>query len=186
MSEKTEKVVLLGKSGSGKDYLMRKLVEKDMIGCVKMTSRPARKYEIQGVTYDFVTNSIFEEKIQNGEFLCYQRFEVTPEGRDPENWYYGITKEEFERAQVFIMTPEELRSIDIDTELRKKCFVVYIDIDRSVRESRVIKRKDQNDSVKRRMDADDIDFADFHKNGDYDLRIGDPEFNADDIYDLMF
>lgn len=186
MSEKNEKVILLGPTGSGKDYLMRKLVEKNLEGGVKMTSRPARKYEIQGITYDFVTNEIFEEKIQNDEFLCYQRFEVTPEGRDPEIWYYGITKEEFERAQVFIMTPEELKSIDIDTELRKKCFVVYIDIDRSVRESRVIKRQDQNDSVKRRMDADDIDFAYFHKNGDYDLRIGDPEFNADDIYDLMF
>lgn len=186
MSKKTEKVVLLGKSGSGKDHLMRKLIEKDMLGCIKMTSRPARKYEIQGVTYDFVSNSTFEEKIDNGEFLCYQKFLVTPEGRDPETWYYGITKEEFERAQVFIMTPGEFYSIKFDAELRKKFFVVYIDIERSVREGRVIKRADQNDSVKRRMDADDIDFAEFDKTGDYDLRIGDPEFNADDIYDLMF
>ena len=186
MSKKNEKVVLLGKSGSGKDYLMRKLVGKDMIGCIKMTSRPARKYEIQGVTYDFVSNSIFEERIENDEFLCYQKFEVTPVDRDTETWYYGITKEEFERAQVFIMTPAEFYSIKFDDELRKKFFVVYIDIERSVREGRVIKRADKNDSIKRRMDADEIDFADFHKNGDYDLKIGDPEFNADDIYDLMF
>lgn len=186
MSEKTEKVVLLGKSGSGKDYLMRKLVEKDLIGCVKMTTRPQRKHEIQGVTYDFVSNSTFEEKIENDEFLCYQTFNVTPADREPETWYYGITKEEFNRAQVFIMTPGELKSINFDDELRKKLFVVYIDIDRSVREGRVIKRADQNDSVKRRMDADDIDFEDFHKNGDYDLKIGDPDFNATDIYDLMF
>ena len=186
MSEKTEKVVLLGKSGSGKDYLMRKLVEKDMLGCIKMTSRPARKYEIQGVTYDFVSNSIFEEMIEDDRFLCYQKFEVTPLNKDPETWYYGITKEEFERAQVFIMTPAEFYSIKFDDELRKKLFVVYIDIERSVREGRVIKRADQNDSVKRRMDADEIDFSDFHKNGDYDLKIGDPDFNSDDIYDLMF
>ncbi len=50
MSKKTEKVVLLGKSGSGKDYLMRKLVEKDMLGCIKTTTRPQRKHEIQWVT----------------------------------------------------------------------------------------------------------------------------------------
>jgi len=186
MSKKTEKVVLLGKSGSGKDYLMRKLVEKDMLGCIKTTTRPQRKHEIQWVTYEFVADWTFKERIENDEFLCYQTFNVTPLNKDPETWYYGITKEEFERAQVFIMTPAEFYSIKLDDELRKKLFVVYIDIERSVREGRVIKRADQNDSVKRRMDADDIDFSEFDKTGDYDLRIGDPEFNADDIYDLMF
>ena len=186
MEEKNEKVILLGQSGSGKDYLMRKLVQKNLVGCLKMTTRPIRRNEVQGVTYDFVTDSVFKEKISNDEFVCYQTFNVTPEGRDPETWYYGITREEFERAQVFIMTPAEFKLVEIDFELRKKCFVVYIDIDRGVREGRLTKRKDQNDSIKRRMDADEIDFADFHKNGDYDLRIGDPEFNADDIYALMF
>jgi len=181
--EKSEKVCILGKSGSGKDFLMRKLIEKNLIGCLKMTTRPIRKNEIQGITYDFVSESVFKEKISNDEFLCYQTFNVTPIGRDPETWYYGITKEEFERAQVFIMTPEEFKLIECNSELRKKCFVVYIDIDRSIRESRVFKRNDSNDSVKRRMDADDNDFKDF---SDYDLKIGDPKFSVDDVYDLMF
>jgi len=181
--EKSEKVCILGKSGSGKDFLMRKLIEKNLIGCLKMTTRPIRKNEIQGITYDFVSESVFKEKISNDEFLCYQTFNVTPIGRDPETWYYGITKEEFERAQVFIMTPEEFKLIECNPELRKKCFVVYIDIDRSIRESRVFKRNDSNDSVKRRMDADDNDFKDF---SDYDLKIGDPKFSVDDVYDLMF
>ena len=181
--EKSEKVCILGKSGSGKDFLMRKLIEKNLIGCLKMTTRPIRKNEIQGITYDFVSESVFKEKISNDEFLCYQTFNVTPIGRDPETWYYGITKVEFERAQVFIMTPEEFKLIECNLELRKKCFVVYIDIDRSIRESRVFKRNDSNDSVKRRMDADDNDFKDF---SDYDLKIGDPKFSVDDVYDLMF
>jgi hypothetical protein len=78
------------------------------------------------------------------------------------------------------MTPGEFSNIDEDT--RKKCFVVYLDIDRSVRESRLFRREDRNDSIIRRLDADEIDFKDFR---DYDLRITDPEFTVDDIYDLM-
>jgi guanylate kinase len=178
--KKKEKTILLGKSGSGKDFLMRKLVEKGLRGCLKMTTRPQRKHEIQWVTYDFVAEWTFLDKIKNDEFLCYQKFEVTPEGKDPIDWYYGITKSEFENSQVFIMTPGEFQSISPD--LRKGCFVVYLDIPRDVREKRLIRREDKNDSVKRRLDADEIDFKDFN---DYDLRITDPEFTADDVYDLM-
>ncbi len=178
--DKHEKLLVLGQSGSGKDFLVRKIVKKDLIGCVKMTTRPQRKYEIQGVTYDFVTDYLFKEKIENGEFLCFQTFNVTPEGRDPETWYYGITKEEFERAQVFIMTPGEFACIDAET--RKNCFVVYLDIDREIRESRILGRNDKNDSVQRRLDADEEDFKGF---GDYDLRVTDPDFTAEDVYDLM-
>ncbi len=54
MSEKKEKLIILGKSGSGKDYLMRKLVEKNLVGCLKSTTRPQRKNEIQGITYNFI------------------------------------------------------------------------------------------------------------------------------------
>ena len=178
--DKNEKLIILGQSGSGKDFLMRNIVKKDLIGCLKMTTRPQRKHEIQWVTYNFVADWTFKEKIENDEFLCYQTFNVTPEDREPETWYYGITKEEFERAQVFIMTPGEFKCIDPET--RKNCFVVYLDIDRDIREDRILKRADKNDSVKRRLDADEEDFKDF---GDYDLRVTDPDFPADDVYDLM-
>jgi hypothetical protein len=114
------------------------------------------------------------------KFLSYQTFNVTPEDRNPEVWYYGITNEEFEKSQVIIMTPGEFN--DISPEQRKDCFVVYLDIDRGVRESRLSNREDKNDSIKRRLDADEIDFQNFN---DYDLKITDPDFNADDIYDLM-
>jgi guanylate kinase len=178
--DKHEKLIILGQSGSGKDFLMRKIVKKDLIGCLKTTTRPKRNHETQGITYDFVSDLSFNQMIQDEKLLCYQTFNVTPEDRDPETWYYGITKEEFERAQVFIMTPGEFSCIDAET--RKNCFVVYLDIDRDTREDRILKRADKNDSVKRRLDADAEDFKDF---GDYDLRVTDPDFTAEDVYDLM-
>jgi len=177
---KREKAILLGKSGSGKDYLMRKLVEKGLKGCLKMTTRPPRKNEKHLETYNFVNESTFTDKIKNNELICYQTFNVTPEGRDPETWYYGITNDEFESSQVFIMTPGEFQSIT--PEQRKGCFVVYLDISRDIRESRLFRREDKNDSIKRRLDADEEDFLGFN---DYDLKVTDPEFTAEDIWDLM-
>jgi len=179
-SEKTETLILLGGSGSGKDYLTRKLVELGLKPCVKWTTRPMRKFEKQGITYNFVNESKFTESIEVKDFLVYQVFNVTPEGREPETWYYGITNEEFNNSQVVIMTPEEFKSIT--PEVRKGCFVVYLDIDRGIRENRIKGRGDKNDSVQRRLDADEEDFKDYN---DYDLRVTDPEFTAEDIYALM-
>lgn len=178
--EKSEKIILLGKSGSGKDYLMRKLTEKGLKPCLKWTTRPARKFEKQCITYNFVSENDFTQSINENKFLCYQKFSVTPENKETETWYYGVTKEEFENSQVLIMTPGEFESIT--PEQRKGCFVVYLDIDRKTRESRLFKREDKNDSIKRRLDADEQDFKDFN---DYDLKVRDPEFTAEDIYDLM-
>lgn len=180
MKSKKEKCIIIGPSGSGKDFLVRKLVEKGLKSGIKMTTRPKRKHEVQGITYDFINESNFLDKIKLNEFLCYQKFTVTPLNKEPEIWYYGLTKEEFENSQVFIMTPGEFSNIT--PEQRKECFVVYLDIDRSIRESRLFKREDKNDSIRRRLDADEEDFKDLT---DYDLKVRDPEFTADDIYDLM-
>lgn len=177
---KTEKLLIIGKSGSGKDFLMRKLVEKGLSPCLKCTTRPIRKFEKQGVTYNFIKEEEFKSLISDNKFLTYQSFEVTPENSQPQTWYYGITLEEFMTKQVLIMTPGEL--LTLSDELRKECFIVYLNISREVRESRLHNREDKNDSVQRRLDSDEIDFS---IEIDYDLGITDPDFTADDIYDLM-
>jgi guanylate kinase len=177
--DKKEKVIILGKSGSGKDFLLRRLGEKAMKPCLKTTTRPKRKFEEQGVNYLFVSNDEFQAKISNNEFLVYESFLVTPENSEQQTWFYGITNEQFELCNVAIMTPNELSKINKDQ--RKGCFIVYLDISREVREKRILKREDKNDSIKRRLDNDEIDFQGF---SDYDLRITDPDFSADEVYDL--
>lgn len=180
MQIKNEKIIVIGKSGSGKDFLMRKLVERGLTPCIKSTTRPMRKFEQQGITYDFIEEKYFTQLITENKFLTHQSFEVTPENSNPETWYYGITLEEFNNKQVLIMTPGEFSNLP--SELRKGCFVVYLDIARDIREKRLHYREDKNDSVKRRLDADEEDFK---ISIDYDLKITDPEFGADDVYDLM-
>jgi guanylate kinase len=183
MSIKTEKLIILGKSGSGKDFLTKRLIEKGLKPCLKWTTRPIRLGEKQGVTYNYVTEKVFLDSISNNDFITYQKFNVKPfDSKTQTYYYYGITKECFNASQVFIMTPGEYNSIKLTKDQRKGCFVVYLDIDRPTRESRLHNREDKNDSIKRRLDADEIDFKDF---SDYDLKVTDPDFTAEDIWDLM-
>jgi len=181
MQIKNEKLIILGHSGSGKTYLSNKLIEKGLKPCLKWATRPLRSGEDKN-TYNFVTDKEFLEGIDNELLITHESFNVTPKDSDPQKWYYGITKEEFENSQLFIMTTGEYNLLQFNEEERKKCFVVFLDIDRSIRESRLYHREDKNDSIKRRLDSDEIDFNGF---SDYDLRITDPDFTADDIYELM-
>jgi guanylate kinase len=178
--EKKEKCIILGPSGSGKDFLLRQLVEMGLRPLVKYTTRPPRKLEKNKVDYYFIDDKTFKDSIDKGEFITYQSFNVTPVGRDPEVWYYGIKQEDFDICQVVILTPFEWEQLP--KEDRKKLFVVLLDIPQNIRESRIANRNDDNDSVRRRIEADRIDFEGFK---DYDLCIRDYEFEAKMVYDLM-
>ena len=79
------------------------------------------------------------------------------------------------------MTPHEVSTLS--DEDRKKCFIVYLDIEESVRRQRLTKRDDNNDSIDRRVNSDKIDFKNF---SNYDLKISDPEFDIEMVYDLMY
>lgn len=94
-----------------------------------------------------------------------------------------ILKDDFINSQVCIMTINEFNSIDFNLIERKNIFVVYLNIDEDIRKNRLLNRNDLNDSILRRVYADNQDFKDFK---DYDMMITDPEFNADDIFFLMF
>jgi guanylate kinase len=172
---KNEKCIIVGASGSGKDYLLRGLVKKGLRYSPKYTTRPQRKLETNGLEYFFIQNGDFESMLESNQVLTYQKFDIFGSV-----WHYAISKDNFQDNQVFIMTPHELSTID--SEIRKGCFVVYLDIDMDIRRGRITGRNENVDSVDRRLNADEEDFKDFK---DYDLKISDPDFDVDMVYDLM-
>lgn len=176
MVNKSEKIIICGPSGSGKDYLLRELSSLGFVPSVKVTTRPRREKEIEGVNYKFIDTQKFKDMMISEDFLVSQDF-INDKG---DNWNYGILKEDFDKSQVFIMTPSEISQLP--KEKRKGSFVIYLCIDRNVRESRINIRKDNNDSIRRRLDSDDIDFYGFV---DYDLKLTDPMFTTAEIISLM-
>ena len=173
--DKSEKLILVGGSGSGKDHLLRGLIKKELRYSPKITTRPRRKLERQGVEYDFIDNNKFGSLLESNQIKTYQHFLI-----ESNDWYYAISSDNFEENHLFIMTPHEISTLS--PEDRKKCFVVYLDIEESIRRERISKRNDNNDSIDRRLEADKADFKNFT---DYDLRVTDPEFEVDTVYDLM-
>ena len=176
MTEKTEKLIIVGQSGSGKDFLRRGLIKKGLRYSPKFTTRPKRQNETDGVDYDFIEVEEFSSLKCEDKIKFYQTFEIFDK-----IWNYGVTVDNFEKNQLFIMTPFEISQLS-DADL-SKCFVVYLDIPCDIRTKRLLRRNDINDSIERRIKSDLVDFKDYNY---YDLKITDPEFDAESIYDLMF
>ncbi len=87
-SDKGQLVIISGPSGVGKSTVVSQLIEKCDLPLelsVSATTRQPRKGEVHGVNYYFISDSEFQEKLQNEEFL--EAFEVF--GRD----WYGTLKQ---------------------------------------------------------------------------------------------
>lgn len=80
-------VVISAPSGAGKGSIINGLLERDNKNrwlSISTTSRPIRKNDIEGVTYNFVTKEEFEQKIKENYFLEYTNYVGN---------YYGTPKE---------------------------------------------------------------------------------------------
>jgi hypothetical protein len=69
------------------------------------------------------------------------------------------------------MTPGGISNIK--PEDRLSSFIIYTDIDMTVRVVRLSKRDMPGDSLTRRIEADEADFMGFN---DYDLKVTNPDF----------
>lgn len=84
--EKGLLVVVSGPSGSGKDTIINKVLNKNLVNAwvsISMTSRLPRGNEENGKDYFFVTREEFEENIEKGNFLEYAEYNGN---------YYGTPK----------------------------------------------------------------------------------------------
>lgn len=79
-------IVVSGPSGSGKDTIVGKVLERDknVFLSVSATSRAPRKGEEEGVNYYYLSREEFEEKIEDNYFLEYAEYAGN---------YYGTPKE---------------------------------------------------------------------------------------------
>ena len=156
-------IILVGKAASGKDHMRKILQGRGFKYGVSYTTRPKRKNEIDGEDYYFVSETEFESGFLNDTWYEWVEFN---------GWYYGTTKKQFlEDCNIFIMTPKGITHIDpVD---RKNCTIFYLDISDTTRSARLSQRGDNNDSIERRMFADDQDFKNFN---DYDIKINNSNF----------
>jgi guanylate kinase len=166
-----KRVILVGKGGSGKDHARKVLEDMGFRYCVSHTTRPPRDGEVDGKDYHFISrDSAAHQFAAKGLFYEYVIFN---------GWVYGTSRDEFDTADLFIMTPSGISKIE--PEDRKESFIIYLDIQEDVRKERLSGRRDADD-VSRRLDADDLDFAEFN---DFDFRVIDPLFDIKSTWEKI-
>lgn len=89
-------IVLLGKSGTGKTTILKKLQEKRAYNIVlQVTDRPMRSNERDLEDYDFVTKDVMKSLIKNDKLIVSSSFNVINNGKN-DIWTYGISKNSFD------------------------------------------------------------------------------------------
>lgn len=170
-------IIIIGKTASGKDTILKKLVTKH--GYKKITtytSRPMRQGEKQGVTYHFVPEDDFKEKVDNNFFAEWKTYST-----EFGIWYYGTALEDLENADdktAIILTPDGYR--DIVSRLSTKPKVIYIYANNSTIKQRLLARGDDKNEAQRRLEHDNIDFKGVENEVDR-IFYNNKDSNIDDV-----
>lgn len=165
-------IIIFGKTASGKSRIVDELVKQGYKKIVTTTTRPARKGEINGVDYNFISGEEFKQLINTQYFAEWKKYD-TAEGV----WYYGSPLDEISRSDnksIVILTPDGYR--DIKDELDDH-IAIYIYANNKTIRSRLSKRGDKKEEADRRIKKDNKDFkgaeflADkiFYNNKDKDI-----------------
>lgn len=157
MMQKKRLVVLMGKSGSGKDTIIKKIVSRCphlFHKVVATTSRPRREGEVDGLDYHFVTREEFETQWMKDEFVTASRFK---------GWHYGTQFSEFQdnKINIGIFAPLDIKILQqYPDEIELTIF--YIEVSDKNRLLRSLNREDAPDvdEIIRRYQADAADFSD--------------------------
>lgn len=158
-------IILCGKSGSGKDALLKHLVaRKCFLPIVSATTRPIRPNEVAGVDYDFISKETFQDMIDKDLFIEYRQY-TTLVNNVPDVWYYGTHKGKFLNGGAYdyagvldLEGAEKFKEYCINNGVQVK--ILYIHTDDAIRKHRAIKRGGFDEfEWNRRLEDDAIKFS---------------------------
>lgn len=147
-------LILMGKGASGKDTVLNELVKNHSFKkIITYTTRPIRDGEIEDITYHYITNDDFLQKIEEGFFAEWKNFNV-----NDDEWYYGTSKEDLvnsDEKSVIILTPDGIRDVK---KININCVVIYLYANLFTIRKRLKIRNDSNDEMENRILRDLNDF----------------------------
>lgn len=163
-------IALMGKAGSGKDTVLRKLMElypdklHEIVSC---TTRPPREGEKNGINYYFLTVEEFTEKVLNGDMIEATMFN---------GWHYGATKSalDSEKWNIGVFNPDGIRCLQEEKDIELVTYwISACDKTRLIRQLEREENPDIDEIIRRfktdkedfnLMDMDDISFSRFFVN----------------------
>ena len=135
---KYKPTILLGKSGSGKDYLLKYMIQNGFTPLVSHTTRPKRANEIDCIDYYFVSVTEF---LANNDFIETRSYDTELNG-EKHTWYYGLSNRELVRNQdKNIVTIFDIPgAIEFIRNTGLDCNIIYLDVSDEIRKDRAIHR----------------------------------------------
>ena len=145
-------VALIGKSGSGKDRILRELCSDGHYHeIISNTTRPIRENEVDGVNYHYLTNEEFARKKANGEML---------ETADFRDWAYCNSYDNLNENKVNIGVYNPTGYISLLENNNVEVLGIMIKCSDKERVLRQLNREEHPDvdEIIRRYSTDKVDF----------------------------
>ncbi|OGE18884.1 hypothetical protein A3J19_00400 [Candidatus Daviesbacteria bacterium RIFCSPLOWO2_02_FULL_41_8] len=139
-------IILTGKTASGKDTVIAKLLS-GLPGFKKVattTSRALRAGEKKGVDYNFLSREDFKQKIEKGDFIEYVEYGGN---------FYGTEKNQLEGNNL-IWRIDPSRAGKIRELINSPVLVIYLTVPDSVVLERLRKRGFTEEDIEKRMKED--------------------------------
>lgn len=156
-------IILTGKTASGKDTVMAKLLNRFPVfkKIITTTSRLPRYSEQDQIDYNFISKQDFENKIKLGEFIEYVEYGGN---------LYGTEKAQIlknlQNSAIWRIDPSRAGQIKefiknnfdtkIASDLLQKVIVIYLTVDETVILERLKRRGLSEEEIKIRMEQDKI------------------------------
>ena len=168
------KYIIVGPGASGKDWLLKKMVELGYSPMRQYTTREKRENET-GDEYHFVSDDEFKYMDDRAKFISVNFYRI--------GWY-GVSYDELVNSDVAILSPANVKDIfTLYPELRDRFTIIYLDIPVSIRRERLNLRYQSKigDDNEVRLANDERDFKDFTL---WDIRFEDVKSIDDFINNL--
>ena len=136
------KIIIVGPSAAGKDFLRRKFVKRGFTSDISYTTRKPREEEKD---YVFISKAEFIDMIADNKFYEWVEYEGN---------YYGTGIKEWLSRDIFIMETVGVSKINVYD--RNDCMIIFIDPPRDSRIKRMsTERKWPWSKIKKRLIFDE-------------------------------
>ena len=171
----SKRIIIVGPSCAGKNFIRDKFKEKGYQVDVSYTSREPREGEKNGIDYNFVSKTIFKNRIEHDDFYEWVEYNDN---------FYGTGVKEWLWCDIFIMETDGVKHIK--PEDRKTCLIIYVNTPLETRAKRMVERDWSTEKIDERIATDIKKFKNFK---DYDLEISsevsDEHYFTDYVGEVM-
>ena len=135
--------ILIGESCSGKDTILKSLLERDksLNKLISLTTRPKRENEVAGVDYNFITKEEFLRMLDDENLIEFREYK----SGSGEVWYYGTERvDSIDLSKNYICIKDVVGAKALKHEYGANAEVLWINAPISIRQQRAILRADYN------------------------------------------